>query len=88
MKTAIINVDNIKCGGCANSVRKGLEKIEGVQDVKVDIESGEVNVDYEGNIDRSQFVEALGKMGYPEVGTGNTMQKVKSYVSCAVGRMS
>ena len=30
---------------------------------------------------------ALQRLGYPEVGTGGTIEKVKSYVSCAIGRI-
>ena len=88
MITEKIEVENLKCVGCANTVRKGIEKIEGVESVDVNLDNSLVSINSSLAIERSVFVEALGKMGYPEIGTGNTIQKMKSYVSCAVGRMS
>ena len=32
-------------------------------------------------------IEKLSKWGYPEMGTSNLVQKAKSYVSCAIGRL-
>ncbi|MCB1791345.1 MAG: heavy-metal-associated domain-containing protein, partial [Gammaproteobacteria bacterium] len=42
-----IAVENIKCGGCANSIRGKLLDAQLAQSVNVDIERGEVEV--EGN---------------------------------------
>lgn len=39
-----IAVENIKCGGCAASIRKGLLGMEGIAGVEVDIEAGVVEV--------------------------------------------
>jgi copper chaperone CopZ len=59
-----------------------------VINVDVDVEDSVVKVDYAGkNRMREIFVEKLRKLGYPEEGTGNINQKVKSYVSCAIGRL-
>lgn len=85
-----IAVENIKCGGCANSIRKALSAIEGVAAVDVDIEQGEVRV--EGEADRAAVAKRLLELGYPERGTasgaGSAAAKAKSFVSCAIGRMS
>ena len=86
----VIEVENIKCDGCASSIRSGLIEKELVQTVDVDIERGEVRV--EGNPERrDQVTIALAKMGYPEVGSVEglkaTAAKAKSFVSCAIGRI-
>ncbi len=39
-----IQVDNIKCGGCANSVRKNVLKIDGVSEVQVDPVEGLITI--------------------------------------------
>jgi len=88
MKTQNIRIDNLKCGGCANTIKKNLEKIEGVASVEVDVEKSEVAVTHQDTLDRAVLVEKLAKLGYPEAGTGNVLQKAKSYVSCAVGKIS
>ncbi len=85
-----IAVENIKCGGCANSIRSKLVNEELAQVVEVDIERGEVHV--EGNPEwRQQAVEMLARIGYPEVGSVEGMKaaaaKAKSVVSCAIGRI-
>jgi len=85
-----IAVENIKCGGCANTIRTRLIEHELVQSVDVDIEKGEVHI--EGNPEwRGQVANALARMGYPEFGSVEGLKaataKAKSFVSCAVGRI-
>ena len=36
--THTIEVENIKCGGCVNSITKALLKMEGVKNVSIDKE--------------------------------------------------
>jgi copper chaperone len=86
-----IEVDNIKCGGCANSIRKGLLEVPGVAGVVVDIEGGAVDVDADPAV-RAEVVARLVGMGYPETGTAHGLKsaglKARSFVSCAVGRVT
>jgi copper chaperone CopZ len=89
MKTEMIKVDNLKCHGCAKTIRRELTWIGEVISVDVDVEESTVKVDYAGkNRMREVFIEKLRKLGYPEEGTGNLNQRVKSYVSCAIGRIN
>ena len=86
-----ISVENIKCGGCASTIRSKLESMQGVDKIDVDIEAGLVNVD--GNESTREAVSArLLQLGYPESGTAEGIAaakaKAKSFVSCAVGRLS
>lgn len=91
-----VSVENIKCGGCANSIRKQLLALKGVESVEVDVEQGHVSVELAETVDAESFctkVQAqLLKMGYPETGSVEGLKsagaKAKSFVSCAVGRMS
>jgi copper chaperone len=81
-----IKVVNIKCGGCAHSIRKALEN-QGFENVSVD--ESKMEVSFEG--DCWVAVEILSKMGYPEVGSKEAeslIKKAKSYISCARGKMS
>lgn len=84
-----IYVENIKCGGCANSIQKGLLKLEGVEAVEVIVEQGQVNI--EGDAVRDTVVQSLLSMGYPEKGSVEGLNSLKakatSFVSCAVGRI-
>ncbi|MCK5902675.1 MAG: heavy-metal-associated domain-containing protein [Cocleimonas sp.] len=90
MKTSI-DVENIRCGGCANSISKKLSAIDGVTHVDVAIEEQQVTVDINEKAIREAVVTALKAMGYPERGSVEGFEslkgKAKSVVSCAVGKM-
>lgn len=85
-----LEVLNIKCGGCANTItRKLSEEFKGV---KVDVEAGTVTADISG-AEVARLRETLKKMGYPAAdetlgGFEGGVAKAKSFVSCAVGRMT
>ena len=83
----IIEVENIKCGGCVNSITKSLLEIPGITDVKIDAETQHVTVASGEETDRNVIVEKLAGLGYPEAGNNDLLHKAKSYVSCAIGRM-
>lgn len=86
---AKIEILNLKCGGCANSIKKGLYTIEGVNDVEVDLDHSIVSINAISEKVIHSVKEKLSKMGYPATGDENTlMHKAKSFVSCASGRMS
>ncbi|MBN1198754.1 MAG: heavy-metal-associated domain-containing protein [Bacteroidales bacterium] len=90
MKTARIIVENLKCHGCAATITRELQKITGVSSVQVNVETSQVEITSDGpegilNACRSKLLH----LGYPEAGHRNTVVlKGKSYVSCAIGRIS
>lgn len=87
----VVEVENIKCGGCANGIKTKLIDNEGISDVSVDIEAGLVTVNADDNT-RENIVAVLAKMGYPETGSVEGLKSAaavaKSYVSCAIGSMT
>lgn len=86
MKTEI-QVENLKCGGCAATIKKGLLTIDSIQEVEVNVEKSVVTITSE--VESIELIkEKLSKLGYPEVGDKNTIvHKAKSFVSCAVGKV-
>lgn len=85
----VIEVLNLKCGGCANTIKKGIVTIEGLNEVLVNLNTSEVSIDATDEMVIQQVKEKLSSMGYPEVGDSNTvLHKAKSFVSCATGRMT
>ena len=84
--TYIIEVENIKCGGCMNSIKTALQKIETVTDVSIDKETDTITVNSE--TERELLVATLSKLGYPEKGHNTLLHKGKSFVSCAVGNIT
>lgn len=83
-----IYIENLKCGGCANTITNGLKAINEVSDVNVDVEKSLVTL-VTNETTLITVKEKLTKLGYPEVGDKNTvLHKAKSFVSCAVGRVN
>ena len=87
MNTESIKVENLKCNGCASTIKKGLLKFDEIKTVNIDIEGSVIEVNFEGdmkNIDN--FKHKLAKLGYPELGHNSSISVAKSYFSCAVGK--
>lgn len=83
-----IQVENIKCNGCANSIKTGLLKLEGVKEVSVDIEKGTIHIEGDASINKEQVISKLHSMGYPEPGKGSGLTTETSFVSCMIGRVT
>lgn len=87
--TTSIEIVNLKCEGCANSIKKGVQAIIGVSNVAVNLETNIVKVATDKEETLTKVKQKLASMGYPEVGSANTIiHKAKSFVSCATGKMS
>lgn len=85
--TTTIHIENLKCGGCAATIKKGILGIDSVETVEVDVQTSEVKVSHTNNV-LDSIKEKLSSLGYPESGDKNTIvHKAKSFVSCAVGRL-
>jgi copper chaperone len=82
----LIEVENIKCSGCVKSINSSLLAIAGVKSVEVDIDKEIVAVEGEEST-KTEVISKLASMGYPERGQNNLLNKAKSYVSCAIGKM-
>ncbi|MDS4031895.1 MAG: heavy-metal-associated domain-containing protein [Candidatus Contendobacter sp.] len=58
-------VQNVKCGGCASTIQTGLRQDTRVWEVAVDVPTGRVTVEIEGD-HRGELSAALKALGYPE----------------------
>jgi copper chaperone len=88
--TYSISVENIKCGGCANTIKTRINEMDFVSSVEVEIDTGMVTIDGDES-KRNQVSAELLRLGYPESGTAEGLKaaaaKAKSFVSCAIGRI-
>ena len=77
-----VEVQNLKCGGCANTIIRTLS--EEFPGVSVDVEGKKVTVE-EGS---EELLKArLRGLGYPPAGEeAGMVSKAKSFVSCATGK--
>ena len=88
MKTSII-VQNLKCGGCANTISTKLSDIKNISDIKVHVDESKVSFNYINEADALAVKEKLKNIGYPSVEDDNNLvSKAKSFDSCATGKFS
>lgn len=90
----VFEVANIRCGGCANTITKALKEA-GFTEVNVDTtcEPRKVTSEIANEAQLAQFKAILRKLGYPLIGEeegsiDNATLKLKSFVSCAIGKFS
>ncbi len=84
-------VINVKCGGCANTLKNALKKDFGEVEVNLDIEPRQITLDIEEN-SLPALRKKLKSLGYPmsdeDLSTIEGFSTTaKSFVSCAVGKM-
>ncbi len=88
MNRITLQVENLKCHGCASTIKKGLTKFDEVENVTVDVKKSSVDIYFNGREEHTKaYKTKLARLGYPETGNNNAVSVVKSYVSCAVGRI-
>lgn len=63
--TETFTVKNVKCGGCAANIEKGLGALPGVEKVEVTVQNGRVSVTGQ-NLSRPALSAKLREIGYPE----------------------
>ncbi len=81
-----IIVENIKCGGCMNSIQTALLKLDNVEKVAINKETETITIT--GNIEKAIVLNKLNELGYPEKGDNSILKIAKSYVNCAIGKMN
>lgn len=82
-------VQNLKCGGCANSISKALLQLKNVHSVEVNTAESIVLVDLNEDIDNAVIAEKLANIGYPLVGAdASALQQVNAYISCIRGKFN
>ncbi len=84
-------VENVKCNGCATTLKNKLLSEFGNIEVNLEVEPREITLEMQE--DKLEDLQtALRTLGYPlstdELGmVDNTTAKFKSFVSCAVGKI-
>ena len=87
MKTTL-EVQNLKCSGCVNTIVKKLNNLPLVSNLEIDIDSSTVSFNAIPPEETERVVQRLSELGYPLLEEKNSLGKVaKSYISCAIGRV-
>jgi len=59
-----IKIKGMSCNHCVMAVQKALGGIDGMKDIKIDLEKGEATFDEAGPVDMNRVREAVKKAGY------------------------
>ncbi len=88
MKTTL-EIQNLKCGGCAHTIVTKLNDLLDVSDVEVNNDNHSVTFTHTTERSIIETETLLAKLGYPVIGKKNALTtKAKSFVSCAIGRIN
>lgn len=88
MRTTV-NIQNMKCDGCKNAITVKLKKIVGISDIAIDVATKSLSFSYTTHNVMEGLRMELANMGYTITGDPNTIvNKAKSYLNCAVGRIT
>jgi len=60
-------VEGMGCQHCVDAISGALKGLEGVREVLVDLEKGQVDVTYEGEVEEATLVKAIEEAGYQVV---------------------
>jgi len=52
------------CGNCKTKVERALKAVPGTYAVDVDLQSGDIAVDFDGKTATDKFVDAIRSVGY------------------------
>lgn len=65
MENVTLNVKGMSCGHCVKSVEGAVGALEGVDQVKVNLEAGQVNVAFDNEtVTLDKIKEAIDDQGY------------------------
>lgn len=90
--TKVFQVENVKCGGCANTLINELKEEFGDVFVNLDKFPREITLDINEN-DEEKLKLKLRSLGYPLSsddlsGLEKATTTAKSFVSCAIGKFN
>jgi len=90
--TKTLEVHNVKCGGCANTLTTSLEEDFGKVTVDLEVTPRQITLDIEENRMEELKLKLRG-LGYPLTtdelsGFDKAATTAKSFVSCAVGKFN
>jgi copper chaperone len=84
-----LKLQNIKYGGCTNSINAKLLELSWIHDLRVSAANSEVSFSYETVNDLGIASHTLTHKGYPAEGNDNKLlSKAKPFVSCATGKIN
>ena len=65
MQNVTLNVEGMSCGHCVKAIESGVNELQGINEVKVDLQAAQVNVAFdETKVTVEHVKEAIEEQGY------------------------
>jgi copper chaperone CopZ len=87
MKHLILELENLDCEGCANSIRRSLLRQPGVLSVHVGVKAAQIQISCEDDLDRAHVLSVLENMGFPTLGRNTMLNMARAKLSCELGKI-
>jgi copper chaperone CopZ len=87
MKHIILELENIDCEGCANSVRRAMLRQPGILSIHVGAKASRVNLSCEDDVDSAHILSVLEHLGYPALGRNTMLLMARAKLSCELGKL-
>lgn len=63
----VLEVKNVKCGGCVDAIKNGLAELEGINVKNIDIPTAKLEFESDGSTPLNKVKEKLDSLGYPAI---------------------
>lgn len=83
----ILDLENLDCEGCANSVRRSMLRQVGILSVHVEVKASRVHLSCEDDVDRKHIISVLEHLGYPALGRNSMLSMARAKLSCELGKL-
>lgn len=80
LMTTTVTIQNLKSNHCKNMVIHKMLYVEGITNVKIDLESAEVSFDYTTHNVLEGLRQKLSDLGYPITPDPNTITNKESHI--------
>ena len=87
MKHIVLELENIDCEGCANSIRRALLRQPDILSVHVEVSSSRVNLLCEDDVDRMHVLSVLENLGYTTLGRNSMLSIARARMNCQMGKI-
>ena len=81
MKTARIRVQNIKCEGCVDTIRKSLSEFAGISELLIDKNIQLLEFSYSTDLNLENVTAKLNQLGYPVKETVSDLSDLSDDIS-------
>ncbi|HET7153414.1 MAG TPA: heavy-metal-associated domain-containing protein, partial [Candidatus Kapabacteria bacterium] len=81
--STMINLPTMKCDNCAETITNAVQKLDGVQDVKVDVGTKTAEVHYiAAKLDQKKIEDAIANAGYDANSTKRNDEAYNNLKEC------